>query len=617
MQKKGVQHIRRSQFILTYGPGAIIESRNGPRLIPNFTHLGDIHPGDIFNEEEFKKYEIVDSRLRIAIKNIMKLQRVRIFSMPSNASLHKSSGTGIYATYLFPAWMICYGGRNGNGHKPILYRYSDYGCPLCKNSDDSTAVRFIAACTGGHLDDVDWDYAVHSGKNCNKNCKPHYYNWTAGGSSLANIIIECPECKCKNNMQNIYNMNFNCTGRRPENEDTVKELHSYTNVFIPDEKRNNNCSSKMKVIQRQSSSLHIPFAITLLTIPDFDDAISNILQKTEVYSSINTILTNPEKENPEKEYENNPGSFIKWIKNNPGISEDSGKTIEEYISKNGIKGFVDKFRRVYNEKREFPEFIYEEFNSLISGQRTSENKNFHMESGLEIPIKDVNLKIYPIKMLKTVTVQIGYTRMPVPNMGYHGPNNIGISFDNKEYWYPGFDGKGEGIFITFPEKKIPEIEKYKAYSEWLLEKNNHDSMKNNSDPIWGNIPREPLFVWLHTLSHAIIMEISLSSGYSSSSLRERVYINEERNNGGILIYTYSSGEDGSMGGLAESADDFGDILNRAYERIKYCSNDPLCSDVRKQKNSVNGAACYSCLMISETSCEHKNRWLDRHMLLGD
>jgi len=124
-------------------------------------------------------------------------------------------------------------------------------------------------------------------------------------------------------------------------------------------------------------------------------------------------------------------------------------------------------------------------------------------------------------------------------------------------------------------------------------------------------------VWLHTLSHALIMAISLHSGYSSASLRERVYIDRDADNGGILIYTTSPGEDGSMGGLVGAVDIFEEILERASGRIGLCSNDPLCAEVRKTPERINGAACHSCLLISETSCEHRNMWLDRHIILGD
>jgi len=128
---------------------------------------------------------------------------------------------------------------------------------------------------------------------------------------------------------------------------------------------------------------------------------------------------------------------------------------------------------------------------------------------------------------------------------------------------------------------------------------------------------EPLFVWLHTLSHAIIKALSAHAGYSAAALRERIYIDRKAENGGILIYTTSLGEDGGMGGLVETADKFETILRLATGSIRICSNDPLCSEVRRKPEMTNGAACYSCIFVSETSCEHRNMFLDRHLVAGD
>ena len=72
-----------------------------------------------------------------------------------------------------------------------------------------------------------------------------------------------------------------------------------------------------------------------------------------------------------------------------------------------------------------------------------------------------------------------------------------------------------------------------------------------------------------------------------------------------------------MGGLVRVVDKFDEILEIVRDRIKFCSNDPLCNEVRKTPDRINGAVCYSCLMVSETSCEHRNMWLDRHIILRD
>lgn len=61
----------------------------------------------------------------------------------------------------------------------------------------------------------------------------------------------------------------------------------------------------------------------------------------------------------------------------------------------------------------------------------------------------------------------------------------------------------------------------------------------------------PRYVLLHTLSHLFIQEIVLSCGYSSSSLKERIYVglNQDKYMNGFLIYTATGDSEGTMGDL--------------------------------------------------------------------
>jgi hypothetical protein len=50
-----------------------------------------------------------------------------------------------------------------------------------------------------------------------------------------------------------------------------------------------------------------------------------------------------------------------------------------------------------------------------------------------------------------------------------------------------------------------------------------------------------------------------------------------------------------------------------------CSNDPICADHEPDNRSgdraTHGAACHGCLLIAETSCEMRNLFLDRNLLV--
>ena len=60
---------------------------------------------------------------------------------------------------------------------------------------------------------------------------------------------------------------------------------------------------------------------------------------------------------------------------------------------------------------------------------------------------------------------------------------------------------------------------------------------------------------------------------------------------------------------------FAQVLDDALRDLATCSNDPLCEQAPQL--GAEGAACYSCLLASETSCEHRNMGLDRLLLLDN
>ena len=66
------------------------------------------------------------------------------------------------------------------------------------------------------------------------------------------------------------------------------------------------------------------------------------------------------------------------------------------------------------------------------------------------------------------------------------------------------------------------------------------------------------YVMLHSLSHLLINAISLECGYPASSIKERIYANENQGYG-ILLYTASADSHGTLGGLANAAKSIGHL----------------------------------------------------------
>lgn len=58
-------------------------------------------------------------------------------------------------------------------------------------------------------------------------------------------------------------------------------------------------------------------------------------------------------------------------------------------------------------------------------------------------------------------------------------------------------------------------------------------------------------------------------------------------------------------------------LFQAFEGLRICASDPLCSEHRPSMDGhgIHGACCHGCLFSPETSCERGNRYLDRSTLV--
>jgi hypothetical protein len=191
-------------------------------------------------------------------------------------------------------------------------------------------------------------------------------------------------------------------------------------------------------------------------------------------------------------------------------------------------------------------------------------------------------------------------------------------------WRPGIEVRGEGIFFKFNEERIlkwsdKEGVKNRAASINRIFKELMES--NGLEP-----PHEisPRLLIVHSFSHLLIRRLSLDCGYSSASLRERLYISESKSPdesmAGVLIYTASPDSDGSLGGLVSMAkpERISNLVSRSIIDADWCGNDPVCIETEPKMTGerLSGSSCHSCLLVPETACEKFNRELDRTFIAG-
>jgi hypothetical protein len=217
-------------------------------------------------------------------------------------------------------------------------------------------------------------------------------------------------------------------------------------------------------------------------------------------------------------------------------------------------------------------------------------------------------------------VQVGYRRLDPLN-----PVTRRIYDDGERQWYPGVELYGEGIFIDLDPGDRPDATPRhfdlhgQAANDWFgawIDPQSYGQEARSEDQHRDQL--HPVFVWWHTLAHRLINALSIDSGYSSAAVRERVFIHADPDSGdaggGVLLYTAQPGGDGTLGGLVALVPEFERVLRAALRDLDACSNDPLCSEERFVPNKSNGAICYTCGLVSETSCEHRNMRLDRTLL---
>jgi hypothetical protein len=243
--------------------------------------------------------------------------------------------------------------------------------------------------------------------------------------------------------------------------------------------------------------------------------------------------------------------------------------------------------------------------------------------------KKVNL----VERLRETTVFFGFDRLvrsddPFEGMPESALNQLFLRPPDRDTaWLPAVKNYGEGIYIEFSESAISDW--LELNSDWLIKRydvNFVNRMHNESFLIppssnvdWKWAARYQL---IHTFSHILINQLIFESGYSSASLKERLFVSSdsEAPMGGVLIYTASGDSDGSLGGLVRLGRPvlFEEMLRRAVIRASWCSADPVCSENLGGAGTrlVNMAACHACTLLPETACETINNGLDRASVVG-
>lgn len=241
-------------------------------------------------------------------------------------------------------------------------------------------------------------------------------------------------------------------------------------------------------------------------------------------------------------------------------------------------------------------------------------------------------EVVAVEKLKKVNAFVGFTRIDALDRIDDSSNRVApLNRNGRPTWVPATEDRGEGFFLHFAEEVVAAWEQsVLELPIWKAFRRAHRlNFQRRTSKTAGNVDPDSRFpaprYWaIHTLSHLLIREAAMSSGYGSASLTERIYAwpgdLDRGPAAGLLITTTASDSEGTLGGLVDLSrpERLADLVRNGVRRGQRCSSDPVCSHraPRGKEDFLHGAACHFCLFVSETSCERANRFLDRRLLLG-
>jgi uncharacterized protein DUF1998 len=582
MSHKSHGQIRRSQVITTYGPGALID------LPKHSAIIGGLDTWPKTSDLE----EIVEPRLTSKLQTMTGVAMPRLFAPPPDSNDPREPAKGIGA-WRFPEWFIVQeasGGETRERSRRLVHR---------KALDDRgrfegrpvVATRFVRACTRGHVDDLDWRTYVHGIQD---NCRRQLWLDERGTSGdLADLVVRC-ECGKSKSLYEATQLEMNplrtCRGVRP----------------WLGKNSNEDCNLPSRLLIRTASNAYFPQVVSVLSLPERGRAIEKVV--TELWDDLQIV---------------DEASGLAFLKKKPKIAEKLATFSDKEV--------LDVIRELKDGKRNERPVKLVELEALLAapegfGDDVPVDLNFHAR---RLPdavwrhsdrCKDIS-SVIQLHRLREVLVLVGFTRLEAVTPDINGEYESDVERAQialEPSWFPAVENRGEGMFIQLR----PE-----AVRRWLalpgVEQRLDDLVTGHRRWAEHRKTQRPFpggpFVLLHTLSHLLIESLAMRCGYPASSLRERVYADEESEHFGVMLYTGSPDADGTLGGLVQEARHIEDHLDHALRAGALCSNDPICaqhSPIRSMDGRwLLGAACHGCALVAETSCEVRNDYLDRALVV--
>jgi hypothetical protein len=610
--------LRRAQLVSPFGVGAMTTGPDGISVMTAgldawFRREGG---GEDSSNLDPSEYRVEEWRLQ----RFLKVSEFRLppdYRSPRTLATGQAPNTALTVPMVrFPQMHFC---RNGKCLRLVqlpLHTRGRKRCPHCEKGW-LVQVPFVAVCARGHAQDFPFGPWVH--RSLAPTCNGALRLRSTGGASLAAQVVEC-DCGQSRTMASI-------TDGSADRSFLTSNLASDEEYVCPGQcpwhgtENPQGCGAPIKGSLRSASNVYYAVTRSSIYLPQSDDPdIDRVLALFEAHAGLATVLQ---------------------------VFRDTGQTgtpaTIRNIARADLEPFPDRtleaaIAEYFSEREDVPreddsgpvsaevEFRRSEFQVLREPQRhvELESRTFPLADYGDW-MRDHFEAIVLVDRLRETRAMVGFERIVPETPAQIDERKKLLRSDPapSSDWLPAALVYGEGIFLGLREERVAAWESSGSVRERAaLLQHRFDDAATRRNLNERELPGRLLL--LHTLAHLLINQLTFECGYSSASLRERIYVSAPpQAMAGLLVYTAAGDAEGTMGGLVRMGkpEHLTRIVAQAVEAATWCSADPVCMEVGSSSgqgpDSCNLAACHNCALVPETACEQFNRFLDRGVVVGD
>lgn len=498
-------------------------------------------------------------------------------------------------------------------------------------------VRFIAVCAGGHLCEFPWKEWI----GCQCAGDGGLCLTDRGGSELSSIRIECQSCPpgspgrkgrtlagttikpdvAQGEQSAFQKAGITCPGERPwlgEGANVPGCTHPLIGALI------------------NQTNLYFPRTISAIALPDLQPQSPTIASLRNAIEGEPTLGVAKTLWNMGRRLE--AVAVVRATLDGRGIQSEPAQVEEvlEGLFNPSASALPAGAQPPADPESELLAFRRAEFNIIRNQVNDPANiPNLRVIRTTVPPfLSPWFARVNLVERLRETRVFYGFDRLEQSSSSLAGMPDTAMQqlfrhppTQPQDRWLPAVEVFGEGIYVELYEPRL--IEWQNNHAGWIADRID-DGFLTRLAGVNQTLPplSAPNRAWasrylvVHSLAHILINQLVFECGYSTASLRERLYISADAASpmAAFLIYTAAGDSEGTLGGLVRLGrpERLGPVVQRALGRASWCSADPVCSEQLGGQGSMlaNLAACHACILLPETSCETINQGLDRAMVIG-